>query len=142
MIWSELRVSLFIVFLASHASLGCVHSSDPGVRWKNFDDNAVTALKHRRYEEAEGSLQNALKEAQAFPSDDQRIAKTLGNLGWLNSERGKYPEAEQNFRQSLAIFERSLDRVIRTSRRLLIVSDWFFYTKAGTLRPSLFLIGL
>jgi CHAT domain-containing protein len=76
--------------------------------WKAHINSGAAAYQRGDYSSAAANLTAALKEAEAFGETDQRLALTLNNLAVVYREQGRYAEAEQLSRRSLAIRERAL----------------------------------
>jgi tetratricopeptide (TPR) repeat protein len=67
--------------------------------------NRTYAYQQGRHAEAEQMLLGALREAERFGPQDFRLAVSCNNLAELYRAQGKYGEAEQLYKRSLAIFE-------------------------------------
>ena len=60
-------------------------------------------------EEARTQLSSALSEAEADPSlDSNRAADVLDQLGWVEYQLGRYPDAERTLQRALSTYERML----------------------------------
>ncbi len=79
-----------------------------GTSWDLYMGAAAKEYSQGRLEDAEMSLKDALREAEAFGAEDPRLAVTLNNLGLLYEVQKKYAEAEPLLQRALAIREKSL----------------------------------
>ena len=68
----------------------------------------MEAYQQGRYGEAEKRWLAALKEAEGFGPDDERLATSLNDLALLYQARGNYAEAEPLYKRSLVIWEKAL----------------------------------
>lgn len=115
----KLPVKCLLVFLLCMSGIVSVLAADDAV-WNKNISSGTTALDRGRYAEAEKYLSAALLEAKKFPSNDQRVWKSvylmqmlstmLGNFGVALAMRGQYAEAESYCKHSLAIAEKSLGK--------------------------------
>ena len=62
-------------------------------RWREWNDQGQTAFRQGRFAESERLLKAALKEAERFGSNDERLATSLDNLAWLAYKQGRYVHA-------------------------------------------------
>ena len=85
-----------------------VSSAAQETSWEKFMEAAGKAYQQADYAEAEKLLKAALKEAENFGPDDQRLATSLSNLAVLYKTQGKYAQAEPLYQRSLAIREKVL----------------------------------
>ncbi len=69
-----------------------------------YTDMAAAAFYSARYAEACECLERASDEAIAFPDRDVRRAYTLNALGIALYHTGRFPEADEAFRQALVAF--------------------------------------
>ncbi len=74
--------------------------------WRENMDRGVAAFENRRYARAEEFFGAALAEAEKFPPDDLRRAKTFNNMAALCHAQGKYAMAEDFYNRALAINQR------------------------------------
>ncbi len=80
----------------------------PKAQWKEHMKEGGKSYHEGRYAEAEKSLQAALKEAERFGPEDQRVFLSLDKLAQLYHDQGKYSEAEPVYGRALAIVEKLL----------------------------------
>ncbi len=76
--------------------------------WRTYNEAGERAYLQGQYAEAEKQFLAAVKEAEAFGSQDPRLALSLSNLGTLYQARGQHAQAEPLFKRSLAIREKVL----------------------------------
>lgn len=84
-------------------------------RWKSLIEEGNHAYAERRYTAAEAAFNNALKEAEAWPTRgagklqdelDSRLTKSLNNMAALYHAQGKYRMAEELYIKALDIKQR------------------------------------
>ena len=76
--------------------------------WERHMRAAIEADQQGHYAKAITQMQAALRAAEAFGSDDPRLATSLNNLAALYRLQGRYAEAEPLYKRSLAIVEKAL----------------------------------
>lgn len=76
--------------------------------WEECNEAGLGAFQSGNYTAAEGHFRKAVNEAQRSDTDAILLAKSLNNLAETCRVQGKYAEAEQFYRQSVAIKERVL----------------------------------
>ncbi len=76
--------------------------------WKSYNNAGVKAYQQGNYPEAEKQWSAALKEAEGFGPQDQRLATSLGYLGEVYRLQRRYAEAEPLHKRALAIREKAL----------------------------------
>ncbi len=77
-------------------------------RWEKANAAGMEAYQQARYAEAERHFKAALKEAEDFGPDDERLATSLNYLAALYRTQGKYAAAKPLYQRSLAIREKAL----------------------------------
>lgn len=73
--------------------------------WQRHDQAGTMALRQSNYPEAQKHFEAALKEAEAFGAQDQRLGMTLSRLATVYFSQGRYEEAEMLLKRALAIWE-------------------------------------
>lgn len=76
--------------------------------WSHLQQDGDNALSLNNYGLAERSLNQALKEAEAFGAGDIRLAQTLHSLATLYSTRGNFAKAEPLYERELRVKEKAL----------------------------------
>ena len=84
----------------------CATSGVPHADWDQAALDGSNALVEGRVAEAEALWRTALREARRNPDDLARISFSLFNLGLVQSQAGRYDEAEASARESVAVAER------------------------------------
>jgi tetratricopeptide (TPR) repeat protein len=77
-------------------------------KWKACIDAGEVAFNKRRVNEAERQFADAVKEAEQFGEDDNRLAVSLNNLAAVYHTQGKYSMAEPHYLRALEIRKRIL----------------------------------
>jgi len=91
------------LFIAALSVIGrlCAQAQD----WQQQSHAAMRLLEMGRYADAERLYLAALDQARAFGENDPRLAAAMNNLGSVYHSQGKYAEAEDLFRRSLALMD-------------------------------------
>jgi tetratricopeptide (TPR) repeat protein len=89
-----------VCLLAACATVGA-----PGLDWDQAALDGSNALVEGRVDDAEALWLRALEEARRDPDDAARIAFSLFNLSLVQSQAGRYDEAERSARESVAAAE-------------------------------------
>ena len=76
--------------------------------WESYISAGEAAYRQGRYADAVEQTTAALKAAEAFGSEDPRLATTFNNLAEFYRAEGKYAEAEPLNKRALAIREKAL----------------------------------
>src|SRR5215831_2077948 len=76
--------------------------------WEDYMAAGQSAYQQGRYAEAGELFEAALKEAEGFGLQDQRLATSLNSLAVLYHVQGKYAEAEPLYKRALGIREKTL----------------------------------
>ncbi|MFQ5792920.1 MAG: tetratricopeptide repeat protein [Acidobacteriota bacterium] len=74
--------------------------------WEKYMAAGAKAYQQGRYAVAEKSLQAALKEAERFGPQDERLAVTLNDLAALYGAQGRHSRAEPLQKRALAVREK------------------------------------
>ncbi|MFO0730910.1 MAG: tetratricopeptide repeat protein [Nitrospiraceae bacterium] len=88
--------------LAAVTLAGCAEDQ----RWLMAMERGNAALRSGDYTHAEEQYIVARKEAETIDPGGKRLAETLGQLGEVNRDLGRFAEAEKVFQQALAIREK------------------------------------
>jgi tetratricopeptide (TPR) repeat protein len=104
---------LSFIFMSS-AAANASSAGEP--TWQKYSDSGSQAFKERRFDDAEKYFGLAVKEAEQFGFDDDRLAASLNNLAntysanyHYEAERGaKFKEAERLYKRALQIREKLL----------------------------------
>ena len=86
--------------------------------WESTTAAAYQAYEAGRYAEAEKLFLTTVNQAEAFPSNDPRLATSLNNLAALYDSKGMYSRAEPLYLRSLALVD-AAGRRYRVRRRQL-----------------------
>ncbi len=84
------------------------HASAHDKTWQSYMDAAVEAYVEGDYAEAGRQFEAAVKTAEAFGSEDPRLATSLNGLAEAYRAQGRHAEAEPLHKRALAIRERAL----------------------------------
>src|SRR5215468_3342090 len=76
--------------------------------WEDYMAAGQSAYQQGRYAEAGELFEAALKEAEGFGLQDQRLATSLNSLAVLYHVQGKYAEAEPLYQRALRMREKAL----------------------------------
>ncbi len=76
--------------------------------WETYMAAGKKAYQQGNYSEAENQFGAALKEAEEFGPQDQRLATSLGYLGEVYRLQRRYADAEPLLKRALAIWEKAL----------------------------------
>ncbi len=82
-------------------------------RWRSSLEAGWRALKAGKYAESNKLLNMALLQAEQFGPRDERLAKSLDCLAWLEYRTGRYEQGLVHARKGLAIRERNAGPVSR-----------------------------
>jgi tetratricopeptide (TPR) repeat protein len=83
-----------------------VHAQDDDT-WKMLVMRALYQAGAKDMGKAEQSMQDALKEAEKFGSQDPRVGSTLNSLGLIFREEKKFADAEGAYKRALAVLMKS-----------------------------------
>ena len=89
-------------------ALWSAHASAHDGTWQSYIDGAVEAYVEGDYAEARKQFERAVKTAEAFGSEDPRLATSLNGLAETYRAQGRYAEAEPLHKRVLAIREKAL----------------------------------
>jgi tetratricopeptide (TPR) repeat protein len=99
-----------LVFLVVLTASGCAASrtsaADPDTVWQQSYDAGREAYERADYNRAQQMFAAAARQAERFPDQDLRLARSLNNLAGAYAAQGKYAEAEPLYQRSLAILEK------------------------------------
>ena len=84
------------------------HGFAQDARWQSHMDAAVEAYVEGDYADARERFEAAVKAAEAFGSEDPRLATSLNGLAEVYRTQGRYAEAEPLHERALAIREKAL----------------------------------
>jgi len=76
--------------------------------WERDMEAGAEAYQQGRFAEAERFLQAAVKAAEGFGPDDQRLYRSLNKLALAYNAQRKYAEAERSVKRALGIVEKTL----------------------------------
>jgi tetratricopeptide (TPR) repeat protein len=103
--------------------------------WSEIQASGSGNMDSNRYWLAEPQLQDALAIAENAGFKDLRLAKSLGELGRLNTIRGRFSIAEPYFEKELAVKEEALG--IQDNRLVPAMGSLIqFYLNYGTTRKA------
>lgn len=85
-------------------------SAEAAKTWQQNIDEGEAKYESGDLKGAETYFQEAMKEAQKFPADDIRLARTLNNMGVILDHSGKYAEAESMYQKALKIRQSKLGK--------------------------------
>ena len=83
-----------------------VQASAQDMFWRKYMEDGAKAHREGRYAEAEESWRAAVKEAERFGAEDQRVFLSFRHLLDLYHAQGRYAEAEPLAKRSLVIVEK------------------------------------
>ena len=75
--------------------------------WRTLFMRALYEAGANNFAKAEGTFQQALKEAERFGPNDARVGTTVNSLGLVYRSEHKFSEAEAAYRRSLAILSKA-----------------------------------
>lgn len=90
-------VALLIVLFTSHLEF----------RWLRHHNAAMVAHQQGDYARAEAHFRKSTEYARQFGPDDNRLAQELNNLATILEFQSRFSEAEQLYKEALAIYERA-----------------------------------
>lgn len=76
-------------------------------RWNTEQEAGLKALEQGLYSQAVRSFLAAIREAEKFGPTDARLAESISGMAQANLLQGDFAAAERQFRQALAIFEKT-----------------------------------
>lgn len=97
-----------VSIIAVYSMLAASHALAEDSLWQTYRDNGEREYAQGRVAEAERLFLAALREAEKFGPQDPRLARTLGNLGFLYVTQEQYAEAEPLLKRALTIRETAL----------------------------------
>ena len=104
---SSLRLLVLLnLITASGCAASGTSAADPGALWQQSYDAGREAYERADYNRAQKMFAAAAQEAERFPHQDLRLARSLNNLAGAYAAQGKYAEAEPLYQRSLAILEK------------------------------------
>jgi tetratricopeptide (TPR) repeat protein len=71
--------------------------------WKRYNAAGISEYQKGHYANAEKYLKKAIKRAKTFEPNDPRLSISLNYLGLVHHVRAEYEQAEQAYKQALAI---------------------------------------
>lgn len=74
-----------------------------GKTWQQLNDEGETKYEQGDLKAAEDSFRQALQQAEKFPADDLRLARTLNNMGVILDRADKFAESEPMLVKALKI---------------------------------------
>ncbi|MGH8066817.1 MAG: tetratricopeptide repeat protein [Candidatus Entotheonellia bacterium] len=90
--------------------------------WLYHHDVGTRAYERGNYDKAERHYLSALKYAEGFESENNRLAQALNNLAAVYQSQKRYDEAEPLYERALGIYERAVgpgpNRAAETRRNL------------------------
>lgn len=104
------KVPLFGWVLLAVGGLGLlfiVGTYNAEFRWRYHHDQGIVLYQRGNYEKAAIHFHKSAESARKFALNDNRIAQELNNLAAIYLSWGREKEAEQLYKESLAVYERS-----------------------------------
>ncbi|MBX9723651.1 MAG: tetratricopeptide repeat protein, partial [Candidatus Obscuribacterales bacterium] len=98
----RIALSAFLAIGFAAAIPGAIFGQQ-GVEFGKIEDEGTAAYKKGSFADAEKSFLDAQQLAKSFPAGDERIARTMNNLALVYDAEGKNKEAEDLYKQSIAL---------------------------------------
>lgn len=109
------RLGLILSIILASATAACASSAGHPT-WQKYSDAGSEAFKENRFDDAERYFEMAVKEAEQFGFDDDRLASSLNDLAntynanyhYETTRAAKFKEAERLYKRALQIREKLL----------------------------------